>query len=212
MAEYEDFTRAARDHAGVAAGFGAVVAGAAVAGIALLAAAAMLAWSILLEEARTRRPELLHPLAACLAGVVGFSLAGITLVVIAHVAAPRPPHDPRNLALLAGWLVLSIGAATVAVAGATRAARRATLSAPVLRRSVACVGVGAAGMAVSLAGLALWGPALRLQSPGLFALADGGVLATPTPITWLAELAIMAAALAVVVIPLRRVPVGRATD
>jgi hypothetical protein len=67
-------------------------------------------------------------------------------------------------------------------------------------------------MAVSLAGLALWGLALRLQSPGLFALADGGVLSTPTPITWLAELAVMTASLALVAIPLRRVPVGRETD
>jgi hypothetical protein len=132
--------------------------------------------------------------------------------VIAHVAAPRPPHDPRNLALLAGWLALSTGIAAVAVAGATRAARRATLSAPVLRRSVACVGIGAAGMAVSLVGLALWGLALRLQDPGLFALGNGGVLATPTPISWLAELAVMGVALALVAIPLRRVPPGPATD
>jgi hypothetical protein len=205
MAEYEDFTRAARDHAGVAAGFAAVVAGAAVAGVALLAATAMLGWPILREAATTRRPDLIRPLAACVAGAVAFALAGITLVVIAHVAAPRPPHDPRNVALVAGWLALSSGAAAVAVSGATRAARRATLSGPVLRRSVACVGIGAAGMAMSLAGLALWGLALHLQSPDLFALGDGGVLATPTPMSWLAELAVMGAALAVVAIPLRRV-------
>ena len=211
MAEYEDFTRAARDHAGVGAGFAAVVAGAAVAGAALLAATAMLGWSILREAATTRRPDLLRPLAACVAGAVSFVMAGITLFVIAHVAAPRSPHDPRDVALLAGWLALSSGAAAVAVTGATRAARRATLSGPVLRRSVACVGIGTAGMAVSLAGLAMWGLALRLQSPGRFSLLDGGVLATPTPMSWLAELAVMGAALTLVVVPLRRMA-GPATD
>jgi hypothetical protein len=207
MAEYEDFTRAARAHAGVAAGFWVVVAGAAVAGAALLAAAGIMGSSILREAATTRRPDLIRPLAACVAGTVAFALAGIALVVIAHVATPRSPHDPRNVVLLAGWLALSGGAAAVAVSGATRAVRRATVAGPALRRAVACVRLAATGMALSLVGLALWGLALRWQDPGVFALGDGGVMATPMPMSWLAELAVMAAALALVALPLRRLPV-----
>jgi hypothetical protein len=202
MVEYEDFAHAAGRHPAVAAGLDAVVAGAVIAGLAALAAALVLA-PALVRAIRCAR-GLAGPLASCLAGIAAMVLAGALLVAYARLAAPRPPHDARTVAAVSAWAVATASAGSLAVAGAGRALRRLELAPRELRRALRCAWAATAGIALAAAGLAIWGLALRAGAPHLFSLGDGGVLATPTPLSWLAALAATTVALTVALRALRR--------
>jgi hypothetical protein len=202
MAEYEDFTVAAAHHRVVAIGLGLVVLGALVASVAALSAGVLIGGSIARETLRTRRPDLVRPLAACVGAVVAILAALGLLVVYAHLAAPRPPHDPRNLAVVVAWLAVSSALGVTALLGASRAILHTTLEPARVRFAGACARLVADGIALTTIGVLVWGIALRVADPTVFYLRDGGFLATPTPITWIADLVAMLAALAIAPHPL----------
>jgi hypothetical protein len=203
MAEYDDFTSAAARHPLVGAGMDLIVAGACVVGLAVAGCGLALARSLVDDAVRSRRPDVVRPLAMAMAGVITVALALGALVIYAHTSSAGAPQGAANLAALAAWMLASAVGVGIAIAGAGRALSRATIGAVALRRAVWCAWAGAAGMTVTLAGILVWGIALRVDATGVFGLRHGGDLATPAPYTWAAGAIAMAVALALTLRPLR---------
>ena len=211
MAEYDKFTAATARHAPIAAGRGLVIGGALVVALAVGAAALVIGRALLADLRRERRDELVRPLVRAAAASAAFAFGFAVLVVYAHRMPGPDPRDPRNLAALGFWLVFAAIAVCVAVANAGRVLGRVRIDEAGLRRAVSCVWVVAAGMALSVAGMLVWGLALRAERPPVFALRDGGLLATPAPATWAVELAIGTAALLLALAALSRASAGGAS-
>lgn len=204
MAEYDDFTRAAARHAPVAAARDLIFAGAAIVALAVCAAGLVVAAALWRDLRGGSHAELLRPLAALAGAAAVLALALVLLVVFAHTASPRPPHDPRNLAVVGAWLAVSAVAVAVGLVAAGGIVLRVTLDARALRLAVGAAWAAAGGMCLAASGLVLWGAALEAASPRVFGLPDGGFLATPAPATWAAQVVFGAAGAAFAVIALRR--------
>ncbi len=203
MVEYEDFTAAAAHHAPVAAGRDLILAGAAVVALAVCAAGLVILAAVGRELHRGGR-DLARPLTGAGVATAVVALALALLAVYARSAAPRPPHDPRTLAILAAWLVVSAAATAVALANGSRVLLRVPLAARELRLVLGAAWAAAGGMCVTAAGLAVWGVALATESGPVFHLSDGGLLATPTVATWAAEAVLGAGAAAFAIVGLTR--------
>lgn len=204
MTEYEDFVRAARDSVAVGVAFYAVMIGAVLSLAAVVVGGAPVAFAALRKALAEGRKDV--PLMFCvpplsLAGFVGYALV---LVGVVYPALGRPAvHDPMNVALflsLVGAFLLAVVASAWAVSAAVR---RSELGGRPIRYALYPSAVAAASMVVVLAGTALWGVALRAQAPALFA-GDEGILSTPTYVTWLAIVAVMAASTAVALVAAAR--------
>jgi hypothetical protein len=203
MIEYEDFRAAAARHAPIAAGRDLTFAGAGIVAVAVCAAGLVVA-AALVRQLRRDRSELLGPLATVVAATAVVAAGPPALAVYAHTASPHGPHDPRTVALVGLWLAVSAVAAAVGLTGAGRLLRRLPLRPRELWLAVRAAWVATGGIWLTAAGLVLWGTALATESAHLFGLSDGGLLATPTPATWAAQVVLGVGAAAVAVLALRR--------
>ena len=199
MTEYDDFVRAARDSALVGVAFDTVVVGAVVALAAVAVGGAPVAFAALRKALAERRKDVLL---LCMPLIFGAGFVGYILVLmkVIYPALGRVAvHGTVNVALflsLVGAFSLAALASTWAV---TAAVRRVEVGGRTLRFALYPAAVAAAGMAVVLVGTTVWGVTLRATAPTLFS-GDDGILATPTYVTWLAIVAVMAVSTAVAVV------------
>ena len=197
VVEYDDFTQAARDHLAVGLGFDLVRAGAAIAGLAAAGAGAI----VLVAAVRAR---LAGPLVrAAVAALVLIALP-VSLGEIARSLPAGRSHRPEDLALLGGWLAISVVVAGVMLVNAGSVVRRVVLAPQRLRRAVACAWIACAGIAVTLSGIVVWGIGLRVTDGPVFDLRDGGLVSTPTGPSWIAETGLIAVALGATLLALLR--------
>lgn len=204
MVEYDDFASAAARHAPVAAGRDLIFAGAAIVALAVCVGGLVVAAALWRDLGRDEGSDLVRPLAAAVAATALIAAGPPVLAVYAHTASPRPPHDPRTLAVVAAWLGASALGGIVALAGAGRILRRVPLRPRELHRSMTAAWIAAGGMCVIALGLGLWGIALATEAGRVFHLSDGGILATPTFATWGLEAVLGAGAAAFALVVLTR--------
>ena len=199
MTEYDDFVRAARDSALVGVAFDTVVVGAVVALAAVAVGGAPVAFAALRKALAERRKDVLL---LCMPLIFGAGFVGYILVLmkVIYPALGRVAvHGTVNVALFLS-LVGAFSLAALASAWAvTAAVRRVEVGGRTLRFALYPAAVAAAGMAVVLVGTTVWGVTLRATAPTLFS-GDDGILATPTYVTWLAIVAVMAVSTAVAVV------------
>ena len=199
MTEYDDFVRAARDSALVGVTFDTVVVGAVVALAAVAVGGAPVAFAALRKALAERRKDVLL---LCMPLIFGAGFVGYILVLmkVIYPALGRVAvHGTVNVALFLS-LVGAFSLAALASAWAvTAAVRRVEVGGRTLRFALYPAAVAAAGMAVVLVGTTVWGVTLRATAPTLFS-GDDGILATPTYVTWLAIVAVMAVSTAVAVV------------
>ncbi|HEY6579616.1 MAG TPA: hypothetical protein VIZ60_00650 [Rubrobacter sp.] len=199
MTEYDDFVRAARDSALVGVAFDTVVVGAVVALAAVAVGGAPVAFAALRKALAERRKDVLL---LCMPLIFGAGFVGYILVLmkVIYPALGRVAvHGTVNVALFLS-LVGAFSLAALASAWAvTAAVRRVEVGGRTLRFVLYPAAVAAAGMAVVLVGTTVWGVTLRATAPTLFS-GDDGILATPTYVTWLAIVAVMAVSTAVAVV------------
>jgi hypothetical protein len=199
MTEYDDFVRAARDSALVGVAFDTVVVGAVVALAAVAVGGAPVAFAALRKALAERRKDVLL---LCMPLIFGAGFVGYILVLmkVIYPALGRVAvHGTVNVALFLS-LVGAFSLAALASAWAvTAAVRRVEVGGRTLRFALYPAAVAAAGMAVVLVGTTVWGLTLRATAPTLFS-GDDGILATPTYVTWLAIVAVMAVSTAVAVV------------
>jgi hypothetical protein len=199
MTEYDDFVRAARDSALVGVTFDTVVVGAVVALAAVAVGGAPVAFAALRKALAERRKDVLL---LCMPLIFGAGFVGYILVLmkVIYPALGRVAvHGTVNVALFLS-LVGAFSLAALASAWAvTAAVRRVEVGGRTLRFALYPAAVAAAGMAVVLVGTTVWGLTLRATAPTLFS-GDDGILATPTYVTWLAIVAVMAVSTAVAVV------------
>jgi hypothetical protein len=203
MVEYDDFRTAAAHHAPVAAGRDLILAGAIILAVAACLAGLVVVTALWRDLGRAPRAELMRPLLLAAAATAAFLFGLAALVAYAHQAPAQSVHG-RETVVLAGWFFYSCACVVLALAATGRLLSRLSIGAVALRRTVRLAWLGAGGMALTVVGLAVWGIALRLQSAPLFDLRDGGLLATPTPATWAADLLVAAGALVLAVAALGR--------
>ena len=200
MTEYDDFVRAARDSALVGVAFDTVVVGAVVALAAVAVGGAPVAFAALRKALAERRKDV--PLLLCMPLIFGAGFVGYILVLmkVIYPALGRVAvHGTVNVALFLS-LVGAFSLAALASAWAvTAAVGRVEVGGCTLRFALYPAAVAAAGMAVVLVGTTVWGVTLRATAPTLFS-GDDGILATPTYVTWLAIVAVMAVSTAVAVV------------
>jgi hypothetical protein len=202
MVEYDDFTAAASRHAPVAAGRDLIYAGAVVVALAVGAAGVVVARALgnaLLDG----RPGLGRPLAVAAAAAGVVVLGPVVVGVYARSAPHRPPHDPRTLAVVIGWLAVSALAGAVGLAAAGRVLGRVPLTARALGLAMGAARTAAAGLCVIACGLVVWGVALANESDRVFNLPGGGLLSTATPLTWAGLVALGVGGAAVALLALR---------
>jgi hypothetical protein len=204
MVEYDDFTAAAAHHAPVAAARDVIFAGAAIVAVAVCAAGLVVALALWRDLRGEARRHLVRPLAALAAATGALALGLCLLVVFAHTATPRPPHDPRNLAVVTAWLVGSAIAAAAGLAAAGRIVVRVAIGARGLRLAIGAAWAAAAGMCLTATGLVAWGLALEAESARVLDLPDGGFLATPTVATWAVQVVLGVGGAAFALAALRR--------
>ena len=204
MVEYDDFRAAAARHAPVGAGRDLILAGAVVVAVAACLAGLVVAAALWRDLARAPRPELVRPLLLAAAATAAFLFGLAALAAYAHLAPARPVRGRETIAVLAVWFTYSCVCVVVALSATGRLFSRLSIDAAVLRGTVRLAWLGAAGMALTVVGMAVWGTALRLESAPLFDLRGGGLLATPTPATWGADLLLAAGALVLAVAALGR--------
>jgi hypothetical protein len=204
MVEYDDFRSAASRHAPVAAGRDLILAGGLIVAAAACLAGLMVVAALWRDLRRAPRAALVRPLLAAAAATLAFFLGLAALVAYAHEAPGYPVHGRETTAVLAAWFLYSCACVVLALSAAGRLLSRLSLGPAALRWTMRLAWVAAAGMALTVAGLAAWGIALRLESAPLFDLRDGGLLATPTPATWGADLLVAVAALALALAALGR--------
>jgi hypothetical protein len=204
MVEYDDFTAAAAHHAPIAAGRDAIFAGAGIVALTVCAAGLVVAAALWRDLRGGAGGALVRPLAALGAATAVIGLGLALLVVFARTAAPRPPHDARNLAVVGAWLAVSSVAGLAGLAAAGRIVVRVRVTARGLRLAVWAAWAAAAGMCLIAAGLLVWGVALDTESARVFGLPDGGFLATPTAATWAAQTVLGAGAAAFALVVLSR--------
>jgi hypothetical protein len=199
MTEYDDFVRAARDSALVGVTFDTVVVGAVVALAAVAVGGAPVAFAALRKALAERRKDVLL---LCMPLIFGAGFVGYILVLmkVIYPALGRVAvHGTVNVALFLS-LVGAFSLAALASAWAvTAAVGRVEVGGCTLRFALYPAAVAAAGMAVVLVGTTVWGVTLRATAPTLFS-GDDGILATPTYVTWLAIVAVMAVSTAVAVV------------
>jgi hypothetical protein len=199
MTEYDDFVRAARDSALVGVTFDTVVVGAVVALAAVAVGGAPVAFAALRKALAERRKDVLL---LCMPLIFGAGFVGYILVLmkVIYPALGRVAvHGTVNVALFLS-LVGAFSLAALASAWAvTAAVGRVEVGGRTLRFALYPAAVAAAGMAVVLVGTTVWGVTLRATAPTLFS-GDDGILATPTYVTWLAIVAVMAVSTAVAVV------------
>jgi hypothetical protein len=199
MTEYDDFVRAARDSALVGVAFDTVVVGAVVALAAVAVGGAPVAFAALRKALAERRKDVLL---LCMPLIFGAGFVGYILVLmkVIYPALGRVAvHGTVNVALFLS-LVGAFSLAALASAWAvTAAVGRVEVGGCTLRFALYPAAVAAAGMAVVLVGTTVWGVTLRATAPTLFS-GDDGILATPTYVTWLAIVAVMAVSTAVAVV------------
>jgi hypothetical protein len=203
MAEYDDFTAAAARHAPVAAGRDLIFAGAGIVAGAVCAGGLVIAAALWRDLRRSARRNLVHPLAAVIAAALVVALGPPILAVYAHTAPRHSPHDPLTLAVVGAWLIASAVAVAAGLANTGRIVVRVALGARELRLVVGAAYVAAGGLCLTACGLVAWGIALETESARVFGLPDGGLLATPTPVTWAAQVALGAGGAAFALFALR---------
>ena len=204
MAEYDDFRAAAAHHASIGAGRDLILAGAVIVAVAACLAGVVVVAALWRDLGRAPRAELVRPLLLAATATAAFLLGLAAVAAYAHLAPAQPVHGRETIVVLAGWFVYSSTCAVLALSATGRLLSRLSIGAAALRRTVRLAWLGAAGMALTVIGMAVWGIALRLERAPLFGLRDGGLLATPTPATWGADLLLAAAALVLAVAALGR--------
>lgn len=204
MVEYDDFRAAAARHAPVAAGRDLILAGAGIVALAVCAGGLVVSVALWRGLRQDGPRDLARPLAAAVIATAVVALGPPVLAMFAHAAPSGSPHDPRTIALVGAWLAVSAIAVAVALAATGRILAGVSLGAGELRMAMRAAWVAAAGLCMIAGGLLLWGIALGTESARVFGLPEGGLMATPTRATWMAEMALGAGAAFFAVLTLMR--------
>lgn len=197
MTEYDDFVKAARDHALIGAAFDAVIIGAVVTLAAVLVGGSPISFAALRNALAERRTDVL--LLFCVPPLSCAAFVGYVLVltrVVYPALGKLTIHDSTNVALFVSLVGAFVLAAVASAASISSAVRRSEVGEKVFRFAMIPAVVAAAAMAVTLVGTCVWGLALAAQAPALFGGNDG-ILATDTAATWLAIVAVMVLSVAI---------------
>lgn len=192
MTEYEDFVRAARDHALIGAAFDTVVIGAVVALAAVAVGGAPIAFAALRNALVSGRRDVPLQFCApllCLAAFVGYVL--LLMKAIYPALGRLTVHDPVNVALFVSLVGAFVLAAVGSTASISAAIRRSEVGEELFRFAMIPAVVAFGAMAAVLAGTFVWGLALAAKDPALFG-GDDGILATGTAVTWVVIVTVMA--------------------
>jgi hypothetical protein len=199
MTEYDDFVEAARSHAAIGISFDIVVAGSAVALLAVLAGGLPIAFAALKYALAARRwdiPLLFLVPPVALAVWIGHTILLTAVLAPAHHGLSL--HTFPGVLLIPSWFGVFALAAIASTAAVSLAIARSNIDARVFRFALGPATIATLAMVTMFIAVVVWGVSLRADAPQLFN-GDGGILATSTAASWLAQVTIMGIATAIAV-------------